>query len=58
MEDKITVEITWALADEINLNISKVECSLIVVATTSLKMTNRLLSKLKNIVSCRNHKRT
>jgi len=29
-----------------------------VVATTSLKTTNRLLSKLKSIVSYRDHKRT
>ena len=28
------------------------------MATTSLRMTNRLLSKLKSIVSYRDHKRT
>ena len=28
------------------------------MATTSLRITNRLLSKLKSIVSCEDHKRT
>jgi len=29
-----------------------------VVVTTSLRTTNRLLSKLKNIISCKDYKRT
>jgi len=58
MEDEITVGITWALADAVNVSISKVECSLIVVATTSLRMTNRLLSKLMLLVKYSPHLRS
>ena len=36
----------------------KIICLLSIVATTSLKTVNRLLSKLKKIVFCGNYKRT
>ena len=32
--------------------------NMVVVVTTSLRMTNRLLSKLKSKVSCGDHKKT